>query len=416
MFKQLSKEQKTILLVLSLINFFNYVDRQVVFSLLHLIKQEFGSTDFQLGLLGTVFMLVHSIASLPLGILADRFSRKAVIVFGAIFWSLTSFATGLATSFKALLGIRSAVGIGEASYAPAATAMISDNFPANLRAQAQGAFNVGMFAGGTIGLMLGGLLAYYFHSWRLAFFIVSIPGFILAVLTLKLKDRKVIHPGGGKNWSVLFKNPAYVWLLVGGIFSTFASGAWISWGIEFVVRYKNYNLRDASMILGVILLVAGIIGVYLGSFLADWLQKKFIWGRSMAVSASHLLAVPFVWLVLEKWSSGIWFFLFFFIGAAFWSFYHGPATAVMHDIVPKKLWSTAFALYILIIHLLGDTLAPAAIGRLSDRYSLLWGMRFTILMIFISGLAFVVMGEIIRRRKINLNHEEAALVLTEEVL
>src|SRR6185369_14928612 len=112
MFKNLTRQQKQILLVLTFINLINYVDRQVVFPLFHNIKMEFGVSDFQLGLLGTLFMLVHSLASLPLGILADKFSRKKIIAGGVIFWSVASFAGGLSQSFKTLLGIRSVVGIG----------------------------------------------------------------------------------------------------------------------------------------------------------------------------------------------------------------------------------------------------------------------------------------------------------------
>src|SRR5207253_2440064 len=101
--KNISREQKTMLAVLALINFFNYVDRQVIFPVFHLIKAEFNVSDFQLGLLGTVFMLIHSLASLPFGVLADRYSRKAIIAGGVLFWSAASFASGLAQSFRTLL-------------------------------------------------------------------------------------------------------------------------------------------------------------------------------------------------------------------------------------------------------------------------------------------------------------------------
>src|SRR5689334_960051 len=115
MFKELSREQKIMLVVLAMINLFNYVDRQVVFPLFHLIKADFRVSDFELGLLGTSFTLVHSIASLPLGMLADKYPRKVIIAGGVLFWSIASFASGLAGNFKTLLGIRSVVGIGEAS-------------------------------------------------------------------------------------------------------------------------------------------------------------------------------------------------------------------------------------------------------------------------------------------------------------
>src|SRR5258708_4774272 len=260
MLKKITSNQKFMLWVLAVINFFNYIDREVIFPLFHNLKLEFHVTDTQLGLLGTAFMLVHSLASVPLGIVADKYSRKILIAGGVAFWSVASFASGLAGSFKALLGIRSLVGIGEASYAPAATAMISDNFPVEARAQAQSYFNVGMFVGGTMGAMIGGIIAYH-YNWRYAFFLVSIPGFVLAFLSGKLLDRKKSHQETKISFVELFINPTFIWILISGTLATFAVGAYISWGVEFIRRYTSYNLDQPSIILGSTLMVAGVLGV-----------------------------------------------------------------------------------------------------------------------------------------------------------
>src|SRR3989344_8755911 len=120
MFKSLSREQWMLLIVLTLINLFNYLDRQIIFPLFHELQIEFGISDVQLGLLGTMFMLVHALTTVPFGMLADRYSRKIIIFAGVVFWSITSFASGLAGSFKALLGIRSPVGILGGGHPPAA--------------------------------------------------------------------------------------------------------------------------------------------------------------------------------------------------------------------------------------------------------------------------------------------------------
>ncbi len=393
----MNKDQRYILIVLTLINFFNYLDRQVIFPLFGHIKADFGVTDFELGLLGTVFMLVHSLASLPLGLAADKYSRKKIIGLGVLFWSAASFTSGLARSFYQLLFVRGAVGIGEAAYAPAATAMISDNFPEEKRASMQSWFNSGMFIGGTLGAMIGGIIGFYFNNWRLAFFLVSIPGIILALSCFSLKDQRLESTHENLKPLELLKVPAYFWLLVGGTLSTFASGAYISWGVEFVARFKGYNLRDASLILGITMMLAGVVGVFLGGFFADWLHKKHAWGRSITVAASQLLAVPFMFLGLAA-GRGLWFLLFFFVGVVFLSFYYGPATAVMHDTVPQRLWATAFAVYILVIHLLGDTLAPAVIGRISDTYNLLVGLQVATVFVGLAGVAFLVMAKHVGNR------------------
>src|SRR5215470_3585010 len=148
MFHSLSSYQLRVLVLLVLVNFINYVDRQVVFPLFPLLRGEFHLSYSQLGALATAFTVVLSAGSLPLGILADRTSRKNVIRAGVVFWSLATFCSGLVHSFRALLAARALVGVGEAAYCPAGTAIITATFPRDLRARVQGCFDRGMFAGG----------------------------------------------------------------------------------------------------------------------------------------------------------------------------------------------------------------------------------------------------------------------------
>ncbi len=396
---KLDTRQRTMLIVLSLINFFNYLDRNVIFPLFHLIKVEFHVNDFQLGLLGTLFLLVHSLASVPLGVLADRYSRKVIIASGVFFWSIASFFTGLVSSFRGLLTARSLVGIGEASYAPAATSMISDNFSQNIRSQAQGIYNVGLFIGGTLGAIIGGLIAYYFSSWRLAFFIVSVPGIILAFLTLRLHDVRRHTPQFSFDMIGLFKNAAYIWMLVSGTLISFSAGGMITWGVEFITRYHGYNLRDASVVLGLLLMLAGVLGILIGGYLADVLHRMFVWGRSLLISLSLIIGAPFMFLGFYVTSHGFLFLLYFFIGIVLTSFYYGPAIVVMHDVVPRHLRSTAYAIYLLVIHLLGDTIAPALIGRISDMSNLRLGLEVCALAILLGGFAFVPICFLIRKKR-----------------
>ena len=173
--------QKRVLLVLTLINFVNWIDRQIVYPLFPLIRNEFHVSNTQLGWLAAVFSLVHAAGSLGLGRLADLTSRKKVISYGILFWSAATFASGLAVSFRSLLSARALVGIGEAAYVPAASAILSGTFPQRVRARVQGVFDLGMFLGGALGLALGSILAGS-TGWRSAFFIiVGAPGLVLAL-------------------------------------------------------------------------------------------------------------------------------------------------------------------------------------------------------------------------------------------
>ncbi len=408
MFKTLSRDQRVMIITLTLINFVNYLDRQVIFPLFAHLKIEFGLTDFHLGILGTAFLLVQSLATLPMGILADRISRKIIISAGVTIWSVASFGSGLVHSFKGLLGMRSLVGIGEASYSPAAVAMITDNFPNKYNSRIQGIFNIGMLVGGTLGAIIGGLVAFYFNDWRLAFFIVSIPGLILAYFVLRLKDNRVQHNEPTVPLHSLLKNPAYIWIIISGTFISFASGAFITWGVEFISRYKDYNVRDASLILGIGMMAASVIGILIGSYAADYLHKKYTWGRSIVVAVSLMISAPLMFFGLEDTNKFI-FLVFFISGAIFLSVYLGPVTAVLHDIVPKQFRASAFAAYVLFIHLVGEAFAPAIIGKLSDHYTLRGGLEFATIFVFLAGLCFIPVVILTAR---NRNQTEVLSTLT----
>ncbi|HEV2690321.1 MAG TPA: MFS transporter, partial [Bryobacteraceae bacterium] len=155
-FSDFSRNQWRALIVLMLVNFVNYVDRQVIFSLFPAIRHDFALTYQQLGYLATAFTVVLSLCTFPLGVLADRFSRRSVISAGVLFWSAATMLSGLAGSFRSLLTARALLGVGEAAYAPAGTAVLSALFPKHIRARIQGSCDIGMFVGGATGIALGG--------------------------------------------------------------------------------------------------------------------------------------------------------------------------------------------------------------------------------------------------------------------
>lgn len=396
------KGMYTMIIVLTMINFLNYMDRQIIFPLFSAIKADFSLTDFQLGLLGTIFIFVFALFTIPFGMLADKKGRKFIVACGVMFWSITTFLTGLVKSFGALLFMRGMIGVGEASYNPAATAMLTDNFSHKIRARLQGIFQLGAFAGGTVGTIIGGMILYYTSNWRLAFFIVGIPGLFLAFSSLFLKDKFVPDHEAKIPVLTLLKNKAFLLVLISGAFSAFSASAYISWGVEYVHRYTSYNLRDASIFLGIFMVIAGSIGIYVGSHLADVLQTKRKDGRSILIAYSLLLCVPFLIMGFLQEGPGLWFFASFTIGICLMSFYLGPSTAIIHDLTKPRARATAFALYLFVIHLFGETPAPALIGKISDLWNLKYAMLFATCMLFIGGLIFVAVARQIRTDKIVL--------------
>lgn len=390
-----------ILLVLTLIEFINYFDRQVVFPLFSFLKADFNLTDFELGLIGTVFMIIHASFSVPLGILADKWVRKNIIAAGVAIWSLATFITGTVQNFTQLLFTRAAVGIGEASYAPAATSLIADNFPLEKRARASSIFHLGMFFGGTLGMILAGVLGSKL-GWRACFFIVAIPGIILAFTALRIKETKHEYKNtsqvNSKNIFQLFKTPAYVMTLVSGIMLTFTSSAIISWMTQFFIRFHNYSVDQASITIGLAVIIGGPLGIYSGGYFSDLLYNKYKKPRSLAMAIAFILATPLMYITLTT-QNEILLLVTLVMATYLMTFYYGPMVALIQDIVPGSLKATAFAFYLFTVHLIGSTPAPALIGKISDISNLQTALFLVVVSNLLGGILLLVTTKLLIKRR-----------------
>ena len=370
-----------------LINFVNYVDRQIIFSLFPSIRREFSLTYEQLGLFPFAFTVVLAVMSLPLGMLADRTSRKLVISAGVIFWSAATFFSGLAGSFRSLLAARGMVGVGEAAYTPAGTAVISATFPKDVRARVQGFFDAGMFVGGGVGIALGGIVAAWL-GWRAAFFIVGIPGLILGLTGLRLPEPPEAEPHAKLPLRELARVPAYLMILASGLFSSFAGYAYVTWGFSFIEEYRGFTPRESGIILGVTGIIAGALGILTGATLADHLSRRWTWGRSIIVPIGFFLASPLIFFGLHTYSK-LNFTLLFGSGTFFLSWYHGPVTATIHDVIPSRGHATAQGFYSSFVNLFGMALAPVLIGAIADRSGLVSALHAAVAAQVLGGALFL---------------------------
>lgn len=393
--RQFDSVQIRVLAILALLNFVNYADRQIIFPLFPYIQQDFDLSYTQLGLLATVFTVVLSLGSLPLGVVADRWSRSKVISFGVLFWSGATFLSGLAPSFRSLLAVRALVGVGEAAYTPAGTSILSETFPKQVRARVQGMFNVGMFLGGAVGMALGGIVAQW-AGWRPAFFVMGVPGLILGFAALRLPDPKRAMGDASVPVRDLLRVPAFVMVLGSGWFSSFAGYAYTAWGPQFVQEYMGFSAREAGIVLGFTLVVAGAAGVMVGAILSDRLFGLVPWGRGVIIPVAFVLAAPLVYLALEA-GTKTGFTLLFGVGVFFLTWYHGPVTATIHDLIPASGHATAIGMYTLFVNLCSMALAPVVIGRIADATSLQVALQAAIAAQLIGGLLFVVVIYFIRR-------------------
>jgi len=387
-------------MILTLVEFFNYFDRQIVFPLFSFLKSDFDLSDFQLGLIGTVFMIVHASGSVPLGILADKWIRKRIIAAGITIWSVATFLTGLCTTYTQLLITRSVVGIGEASYAPAATSLIADNYPSEKRAKASSIFHLGMFFGGTLGMVLSGIISTHL-GWRACFYIVAIPGLILVYFILKIKEVRHEHHNAAdvniRSITNLFKISTYIVTLMAGIMLTFTSSAIIAWMTQFFIRYHHYGVDKASLTIGLTVLISGPFGIFTGGHLSDYLFNKYHLPRSTAMAIAFITATPLIYFVLTT-QNDVLMLISLVMATFLMTFYYGPMVTFIQDIVPGHLKATAFALYLFTVHIIGSTPAPALIGKLSDMFNLQTALYSVVFTNLLGGLLLLAATRILVKK------------------
>ena len=390
----LTSYQIRLLAVLALINFVNFAARQVFVPLIPLLREHLHVTDAQLGSLQTFLLVVLAVGSIPFGFLADRFSRKAIIAIGILFWSVATFAGGLVSTFLFFLIARAFVGLGEAAYAPAAQSMISGAFPQERRAVAQAIFATGMLLGGVAGMAVGGIVGPR-YGWQEALFIVAFAGIVPGIALFWIDE----PPRGPRSEVVpiarLLRVPAFVSMIFAGICITFSSVSLLTWGTDFAVSYKDFSLRQASVSLAVIAFLSAVSGVLTGGSIADRLQRTFAYGRIIAVAVAFLLAAPFLLLAIQSEEKSM-VLIGLSIAGFFMSWYHGPVTAVLHDMMPRRAHATSVGVYMFATQLFGG-LGPHVVGKISDLHDLQLGLQIAVAVMVCGALLMLLVIHFIRR-------------------
>ena len=382
---------KNFLLLLSIVNLVNFIDRQLIFALFPLIKSEFSASDFHLGLLGTTFMITHAIATVPLGILADRYpKRKLMITLGMVFWCSFTFVSGLAKRLLHLIVARAFIGLGGATFEPAAVSLITERVDQSYRGRALGLLRAGMWVGGTLGLILGGVLGTTI-GWRNTFFIAALPGFVLAFFTWNLHEKPLIRHGDVERRKIFDWNPLVILIILAGTFANFTAGGFITWIITFIDRYGYFDLRTASVVVGVPAAISGLLGVFAGSHIADRLYQKMRGGRILTGGLGMLLSTPFVILGLHApTSSPSVLVVSVALGTFFMAWYHGSIMAALMDSVAPSARGAMVGMYVFFIHIFGDMPAPAVVGWISDLFNLRIAMTVLVLGNVLCALCFFI--------------------------
>jgi MFS transporter, Spinster family, sphingosine-1-phosphate transporter len=367
---------RTALWLLLIIYILNFLDRSIVGILAEEIRRDLNLDDWQIGIMtGLAFAFFYTVLGIPIARLADRGDRVKIISVSLAVWSGFTALCGLAQNFTQMLLGRIGVGVGEAGCTPAAHSLISDYVPLERRARAIAFYGLGVPAGSLLGAVLGGVIADIW-GWRTAFYVAGLPGIGLALLTwmwLKEPRRTLGFPnstsdtGGsfGETVKALLKSPTYVLVTCGA-----ASAAFVSYGQgafmpAFFQRVHGMSAGEVGIFLGISSGVGGLIGTWLGGFLADKYGAK---------NPANFLIVPAIGMALASVTftpgllSGSWqaALMLIWIPGVLNSLWYGPAFATVQRVVPSDQRAMAVALTLFVINMVGLGIGPLFAGFLSD--------------------------------------------------
>jgi len=392
-FKVSGFQRTSILIICLLLYMINFMDRQVLSAVLEPMKLDLKLTDTQAGILQTAFFLSMAILGIPASYLVDRWSRRKTMSLIAIIWSGFTYITGLGRSFLGVLLPRIAVGVGEAGFPAASTAMLTAVYPKESRSRILGIFNIAIPLGSALGAMLGGYLSARHGGWRTPFFVFAVPGIILGILAFFMKDYKTvaaIDEKGQKTgfWSTivtLFKIPTLRWVYIGYAMDRAMVFAFAAWGGAFVMRAQGVSEAKAGMILGLTALT-GIIGTPIGGLLADWWQKKNGKGRSFApILASSATAVLLcLALLLDLKGPGLVLVAIFGVFAVIGI----PAVnSISQDVVSPGLKGISWGMAGVVTMVCGAAWSPSAVGIISDSLGGgAFGLKAALMMMSLLGI------------------------------
>ncbi len=368
--------RRYVLGVLVVVYTFNFIDRQILSILLQDIKLELGLSDSALGLLsGFAFAMFYATLGIPIARYADRGNRRNVIAIALALWSGMTALSGLVTNFWQLLAARIGVGIGEAGCTPPANAILSDYYPPEQRATAFGIYALGIPIGILFGFFVGGWINHFF-GWRWAFFVVGAPGLVLALIVrytvrepvrgeVEQRAAAVAQPSLGETLRHLRQRRAFVHLALGGGLAAFVGYSWITWMPAFLMRSHGMSSGAIGTALGLIIGIAGGIGIALGGYLADRYGRHDKRWALWIVAIAVLINIPFAFGVFltDDPRFALAFMVVPFLLGNFWQ---GTCFAQTQSLVGLRMRAVAAAVLLFVANIIGLGAGPQFVGIVSD--------------------------------------------------
>jgi MFS family permease len=363
------------------INLLNYMDRWVASSAGPLIQKELQINDALFGLLGTAFLIVYAFAALPFGYWGDRGARRVVIGVGVTIWSVATLFTGFARNYLQLFLSRAVVGIGEASYYPAGTSLMSDFFPKEQRARAMAVWGAGSTVGIAIGFAGGAFIADRL-GWRAAFYFAAVPGLLFALLAFGLREplRGSVETRGPalaktaeasfRKFLDLMRIPTLRSTIISQTLLYFVLASNAFW-LPFVLNRRfHMSVTSAGVLAGGVIVAGGLIGTIAGGWLADRRARKSPRAHlEVGIAGFVVGAILITIALLAPLNVGPIpvFIPVFLLTVVCLYLYAGPFTAVSQNVVSPALRASAVTMLLFVSHVLGDSHSTFDVGFLSDR-------------------------------------------------
>jgi MFS family permease len=374
----------------------SFVDRQILALLVEPIKHDLDISDTEVSLLlGAAFAFLYTFAGIPIGLLADRRSRRAIIATGITIWCFMTAACGLARNFAQLFLARVGVGIGEATLSPSALSLISDYFPRETRGRAISFYNMGVGVGAGLAMVLGGqVIEYVFQApplsvplvgelfaWQTVFLVVGLPGLLIALLMITVKEPKrkgkiQIQTKSGLTTDVIpfthvVKFLGARWRTYGNHFLgmsvvTILGYAYFSWLPTMFVRTWSWTIGEVSFAYGVVMLICAPLGVNLGGWLADTMYRNGHKDAHAKATFYAVLVMAPASVAIPLMPSGELAVALLVPSSIAGASATATGAAALMIIAPNQMRAQASAVYYFVINLLGLNLGPTAVALFTD--------------------------------------------------
>jgi MFS family permease len=364
-----------VFILLFLLYLFDYADRMVVNSMFSYIQKDLGINDFQSGWLVSIIYLAIGILTFPVSILIDRWSRTKTVGMMAIVWSLATLLCAFTGNYVQLLMARILIGFGEAGYAPGGSALISGMYPIEKRSKMMGFWNASIPIGSAIGVTMGGIIASVW-GWKHAFGIVAIPGLIIAILFLFVKDYKTVDLSfvdksnnkikmEKKDMIREFLNkPSVLLTYLGMTAIVFVTTAMIVWLPKFFEQVNGMHPKTAGTLAGAVMMLA-LIGAPAGGVIIDRWRKNEPRSRLLFPAITTFISALLLFIAFYFTKGTIQLVVLFIFGLFIMLFISG-AVSVTQDVIHPGLRATSYAIAVLVQNLIGSFTAPIVLGRISD--------------------------------------------------